>query len=67
MLGQFGTIVMGFADTLMIGHHSTQELAAAGFANNIFGLVFITAMGYSYGLTPFVGALMGEGNIRNIA
>lgn len=67
MLGQFGTIVMGFADTLMIGHHSTQELAAAGFANNIFGLVFITAMGYSYGLTPVVGALMGEGNIRNIA
>lgn len=67
MLGQFGTIVMGFADTLMIGHHSTQELAAAGFANNIFGLVFITAMGYSYGLTPVVGALMGEGNIRDIA
>jgi len=67
MVGQLGTIVMGFADTLMIGHHSTQELAAAGFANNIFGLVFITGLGYSYGLTPIVGALMGEGNTRDIA
>ncbi|MBQ7182263.1 MAG: MATE family efflux transporter [Bacteroidaceae bacterium] len=61
MVGQLGTIVMGLADTLMIGRHSTQELAAASFANNIVGLVIISAMGFSYGLTPVVGALLGEG------
>ena len=33
MLGQFGTIVMGFAYMLWIGHHNTLELAAAGIAN----------------------------------
>ena len=29
IIGQLGTIILGFADTLMIGHHSTPELAAA--------------------------------------
>ena len=59
IIGQLGTIILGFADTLMIGHHSTQELAAAGLVNNIFGLVFISYMGFSYGLTPIIGKLYG--------
>ena len=25
VIGQIGVIVLGFADTLMIGHHSTQQ------------------------------------------
>ena len=29
VIGQMGVIVLGFADTLMVGHHSTAELAAA--------------------------------------
>ena len=52
IIGQLGTIILGFADTLMIGHHSTPELAAAGLVNNIFGLVFVSYMGFTYGLTP---------------
>ena len=59
IIGQLGTIVLGFADTLMIGHHSTQELAAAGLVNNIFALVLISYMGFSYGLTPIIGRLYG--------
>lgn len=35
VIGQVGVIVLGFADTLMIGHHSTNELGAASFVNNI--------------------------------
>ena len=26
VIGQVGVIILGFADTLMIGHHSTSEL-----------------------------------------
>lgn len=26
VIGQLGVIILGFADTLMIGHHSTEEL-----------------------------------------
>lgn len=29
IIGQIGSIVLGFADTLMIGRHSTAELGAA--------------------------------------
>ena len=36
VIGQIGVIVLGFADTLMIGHHSTIELGAASFVNNVF-------------------------------
>ena len=27
IIGQLGTIILGFADTLMIGHHRTPELS----------------------------------------
>lgn len=55
MLGQLGIIVVGFADNIMVAHHSTAELAAASFVNNFFNLVFIAGMGFSYGLTPIIG------------
>lgn len=60
MIGQLGMIVLGFADTMMVGHHSTTELGAASFVNNIINLVIITATGFSYGLTPIVGGLFGR-------
>ena len=52
VIGQIGVIVLGFADTLMIGHHSTIELGAASFVNNVFNLAIIFSTGFSYGLTP---------------
>lgn len=60
MVGQLGMIILGFADTMMVGHHSTTELGAASFVNNIMNLVIITATGFSYGLTPIVGTLFGR-------
>lgn len=60
MLGQLGIIVVGFADNIMVGHHSTIELAAASFVNNFFTLAFIMGIGFSYGLTPIVGTLFAN-------
>lgn len=60
VIGQIGVIVLGFADTLMIGHHSTEELGAASFVNNVFNLVIIFGTGFSYGLTPVIGSLNGR-------
>lgn len=60
VIGQIGVIILGFADTLMIGHHSTTELAAASFVNNMFNLAIIFSTGFSYGLTPIVGSLFGR-------
>lgn len=58
MLGQLGIIIVGFADNIMVGHHSSQELAAASFVNNFFNLAFIFGVGFSYGLTPIIGGLV---------
>ena len=66
VIGQLGMIVLGFADTLMIGHHSTEELAAASFVNNMFNLVIIFATGFSYGLTPIAGSLFGSGERKAV-
>lgn len=61
VVGQIGNIILGFADTLMVGHYGMMELAAASFVNNIFMLFIILAMGFSYGLTPIIGSMTGRG------
>ncbi len=66
VVGQLGTIVLGLADTVMIGHHSTDELAAAAFVNNMFNLAIIFGTGFSYGLTPLIGMLQGGGNATGV-
>lgn len=60
IIGQLGVIILGFADTLMIGHYGTLELGAASFVNNIFGLIIVFSTGFSYGLTPIVGSFYGN-------
>ena len=60
-VGQLGVIIMGFADTMMVGHFSTNSLAAASFANALFNLITYFLLGYSYGLTPLVSSLFGRG------
>ena len=46
MIGQMGMIVLSFADTMMVGHHSTTELGAASFVNSIVNLVIIAGTGF---------------------
>lgn len=60
IIGQLGIILVSFADTIMVGHYRTEDLAAASFVNNVFNLVIIFSTGFSYGLTPIVGRLAGQ-------
>ena len=64
VVGQIGTIILSFADTIMIGHHSVSELAAAAFVGQIFMLGILVAMGFSYGITPLVGNSYGRNNFK---
>lgn len=66
VIGQLGMIVLAFADTLMIGRHSTEGLGAASFVNNMFNLAIIFSTGFSYGLTPVVGHLFGNNDSDSI-
>ena len=62
IIGQMGTIVQSFADTVMVGHYGTLELSSAGFTNNVFNLILIAMMGFSYGSTPVIGGYYGRGD-----
>lgn len=54
ILGQVGAIFVSFADNIMVGHYDTDAFASASFVNNLFALIFVLGMGFSYGLTPLV-------------
>lgn len=62
VIGQLGIIILSFADTMMIGHHSTYELGAASFVNTVVNLVIFFGTGYSYGMTPVVSGAYGQRN-----
>lgn len=61
IIAQLGSIIQGFADTIMVGQYGTPELSAAGFVNNVFNLIVFFCLGLSYSTTPVVGALWGQG------
>ena len=56
MLTQLGGGIVQLADTVMVGHLGTEELAAAAFANAIFVIGLVFSMGATMGITPLVGA-----------
>ncbi len=63
---QLGTIVVSFADTMMVGAYGTAELAAAAFVNSVFFVVFVMLIGLANGITPMVGALFGKGDCTGV-
>lgn len=66
LLGQLGVIITGFVDTMMVGRYSTEALASASFVNSVFNLMNIVCLGFSYGLTPIVGAYFAQGEKTRI-
>ncbi len=66
IVGQLGIIAQQFADTIMVGQYGTQELAAAGFVNNVFNLVVYFILGISYASTPVIGAYFGSNDHRSV-
>lgn len=60
MLTQLGASLVGFFDSIMVGHYATVDLAAVSFSNALFFTVMVFAMGALMGLTPLVGIQVGE-------
>lgn len=61
MLGQLGHVMVGLADSIMIGRIGTTPLAAAAFANSIFVVPMVFGIGMTMGLTPPIANADGEG------
>lgn len=67
MLTQLGAALVGIADTVMVGHFSTTDLAAVSFANGIFFTVMVFSMGSLMGITPLVGQAYVQGDSHRVA
>lgn len=59
ILTQLGAALVGLADSIMVGHYSTTDLAAVSFSNAIFFTVMVFSMGTMMGVTPLVGYSYG--------
>ena len=59
ILGQLGHMIIGQADTIMIGRLGKIELAAATLANSIFFLPFVIGMGICMAISPLVAQAVG--------
>lgn len=66
IIGQIGVVLQNFADTLMIGHHTTTELAAASLVSNIFILGLLMALGFALCMTPLIGKAYGQDDVESI-
>ncbi|MDZ7847522.1 MAG: MATE family efflux transporter [Owenweeksia sp.] len=65
MMGQLGHVMVGLADSIMIGQVSTTALAAGALANSIFMVPMVFGIGMAMGLTTPVANADGEGNNTN--
>lgn len=59
-IAQLGSVLQGWADTIMVGQYGTPELSAAGFVNNVFNLCIYFLLGISYATTPTVSSLFSQ-------
>jgi MATE family multidrug resistance protein len=65
MIGSLGHIMVGVADSLMVGQFlGAIPLAAVSLANSVFHIPFVFAIGVAFGLTPLVANADGEGNVK---
>lgn len=62
MLSQAGQVLVQQVDNMMVGAVGTVELAAAAFANSVFVLGLVFAMGFTFGMTPLVGHAFAKGD-----
>ena len=62
VLSQLGHIMVGVADTAMVGQIGPTEQAAVALANSFYTIVLVFGLGVSYGVTPLVAAADSSGN-----
>ena len=63
VLSQAGQMVVGLADTIMVGQLGVIQLAAVSFANSIFIIGLVVNIGLSIAITPLVGKAHGAAHV----
>ncbi len=67
MLSQLGQVMVGVADSVMVGQLGAVPLAAASLANSIFFVVLMFGIGVSMAITPLVAMADGNRKYKRIA
>ena len=62
MLGQVSQMLMGIADSMMIGRVGTVELAAASFTGAVFAVIFVGCIGLLQPGSVLVARAVGAGD-----
>ncbi|SDJ94703.1 multidrug resistance protein, MATE family [Catalinimonas alkaloidigena] len=63
VLSQLGHILVGVADSAMVGQLGAAPLAAVSLGNSLFSIVLVMGIGLSFGLTPLVAAADGRKDV----
>lgn len=66
MLSQLGHVLVGTADSMMVGQTGATALAGASLGNVIFYVLMTFGIGISYGSTPLIANADGEGNKKRV-
>lgn len=54
MISQLGHVMVGIADSAMVGRLGAEALAASSLANSMFFLILVFGIGITFGMTPLV-------------
>src|SRR4051794_38505093 len=61
MIGQFGQMLMGITDTLVLGRVGVVPLAAVGFSNTLLGTLYVGGIGLLTSIGIFAAQAHGAG------
>lgn len=67
MLSQMGHVLVGVADSMMVGRLGTVPLASVSLANSVCSVILLFGIGVSYGMTPLIAAADGANDKRSSA
>ena len=63
MLGQLAHILVGFADSIMVGELGPAPLAAVSLANSLAFIAFSIGIGFTFAITPLIAEAHTSNNI----
>jgi multidrug resistance protein, MATE family len=67
VLSQLGHILVGVADSIMVGRLGVDPLGAVSLANGIFTVILVFGLGISFSLTPLIAIAESKQNYTRIA
>jgi len=66
MIGQLSQMLLGVADTVMVGHLGVLNLAALTFASSLFHIPFVFGIGLLTGISVFTANSRGAGDAARV-